>query len=389
MTSSGQTVNQTVALGLPVVYACIRVLANTIGPLPVHLWRESDDGSTRERVTDHPVSALLMEPNSAAGFGMNTLLKTSQTHYNLGGEDFMQIERDEFGFPVRLWPLDSVTQTLVDMTSGGRRGIVGYRTTIQGQSRDLPPGDVIHPRNLSLDCITPISPIRAAAEAIGVGLAIDDFVGAFYKNYCMTGGYFTLPGHMSDKAVKNFSDSINEQTKRKDGTREHFKATVLEDGAKYTPVTVTPQAAELNSSRSRIKEDIAGVYGIPPILLQIIEGSTVWGTGIETLLIAFTQTAVVPIVSQYEDEMTRKLLTVEERLSGLRIRFDLSALMRGDMKALAESNNIKILNKSKTVNEARRDDGLNPVPWGDKPPENPAPSTPPPPDKKGPTDGKD
>lgn len=381
-TSSGQLVTQQIALGLPVVYACIRVLANTIGPLPIHLVKESDDGRTRERVTDHPVAALLVEPNSAGGFGMNTLMKTSQTHYQLGGEDFMQIERDEFGFPVRLWPLDSSTQTLVDQSFGGRRGIVGYRTTIQGQSRDLPPGDVIHSRNLSLDGITPISPIRAAAEAIGVGLAIDDFVGAFYENYCMTGGYFTHPGKLSDKAQKNFLDSVDDQGRDKVGTRQHFKPVVLEEGVKYQPVTVTPQAAEMKSSRNSVKEDVAGVYGVPLILLQIVEGSTVWGTGIETLLIAFTQTCIVPIVTQYEDEMTRKLLTVEERLEGYRVRFDLSALLRGDSKSLAEANNMKITNGSKTINEARQDDGLNPVPWGDKPPEKPSPAAAAPPKQK-------
>ncbi len=373
-TSSGTFVNETVALGHTAVYGCIRVLCNTVGPLPVMLVRESEDGATSVRVTDHPVSALLKEPNTPGGFGMNTLMKTSQLHYNLGGEDFMQIERDEHGFPIRLWPLDPSTQALVDPHVRANRGIVGYRTTIQGVQVDLPPGDVLHPRNLSLDGITVISPVRAAAEAIGVGIAIEEFVGQFYRNYCMTGGYFTTPGRMSEPAQKNFLESVDKQTKGGDGGRQHFKSVLLEEGVKYTPITVTPQAAELGASKTSINEAVARVYGVPLVLLMVADGSTVWGTGIESLLISFTKTSIVPIVTQYEEQMTLKLLTVEERLSGLRIKFDISALQRGDAKSVAESNNVKIQNGSKTINEARKDDGLNPVPWGNEPPAKPEPA---------------
>lgn len=373
---SGQIVTQRTALGLPAVFACVRVLADTVGPLPVKLVKEAEDGSSFEIVTDHPVSDLLREPNTRAGYGMPSLLKTSQTKFQLWGDDYMQIERSGSGEAIRLWPLDPETTPLVADNESplAGRGIVGYRTAINGTQVDLKPADVIHVRDMSIDGIVGMSKVRLASQTIGAGLAMEQYIAHFFKNDATSGGYFTHPGKLSGKAKENIVESLEKQTlDLRTMRKEHFKPKVLEEGMKWIQTTISPEQAQLNDGREQIVSEIARVYGVPLMLVQSRTGSTVWGTGIEQLMIGFAQLTILPIVVLYEDEMTRKLLTVDERKEGLRIKFDLGALLRGDQKSLAEANDIKIKNKSLTINEARKMDGRNPVPWGDEPPEDPKP----------------
>jgi len=373
--TSGQVVTQRTALGLPAVFACVRVLADTVGPLPVRLTKESEDGSSFEIVTDHPVADLLREPNTQAGYGMPSLLKTSQTKFQLWGDDYMQIERSASGEAIRLWPLDPETVPLVaDITTPNKRGITGYRTSINGVQKDLKPEDVIHVRDMSIDGIIGMSKVRLAAQTIGAGLAMEEYISHFFKNDLMSGGYFVHPGRMDQKSKGNFIEALEKQTlDMKTARKQHFKPKVLEDGIKWIQTTISPEQAQLNDGREQIVSEVARVYGVPLMLVQSRTGSTVWGTGIEQLMIGFAQLTILPIVVQYEDEMSRKLLTSQERKDGLRIKFDLGALLRGDQKSLAEANDIKIKNKSLTINEARKMDGRNPVPWGDKPVEEPKP----------------
>lgn len=367
-TSSGQVVTQRTALGLPAVFACVRVISDTVGPLPVRLVRESDDGTSSEVVTDHPVADLLREPNTPAGYGMPSLLKTSQTKFQLWGDDYIQIERSRSGTPVKLWALDPETTPLVpDTTNRSERGIVGYRTTINGDQVDLKPADVIHIRDMSIDGIIGMSKVRLASQTIGAGLAMEEYLSHFFKNDLMSGGYFVHPGRMDQKSKGNFVDAVEKQTLDKTTNRkQHFKPKILEDGIKWIQTTISPEQAQLSDGREQIVSEIARIYGVPLMLVQSRTGSTVWGTGIEQLMIGFAQLTILPIVVLYEDEMSRKLLTIEERKAGLRIRFDLGNLLRGDQKTLAESNDLKIRNGTMTPNEARKMDGRNPLPGGDK-----------------------
>lgn len=365
-TTSGQLVNPQLALGLPAVLSCVRVLADTIAPLPVRLVKDSEDGSRTDivRPSEHPVAMLLAEPNTSGGFGMPSLLKDSQTKFHLTGNDYVQIERGESGQPIRLWPLDPTTLPLITSDIGlqAPRGTLGYRAYINRTPVDLKPADVLHFRDISLDSIIGMSKVRMASNAIGAGLAMEEYIANFFKNDATSGGYFTHPGKLSDKAKTGIVDSLVKQTEdRRTNRKEHFQPKVLEEGMKWIQTTIAPANAELNESRERALADCARIWGVPLVLVQSTSGSTVWGTGIEQLLIGFAQITILPIVVQYQDEMTRKLLTIEERDAGYRIQFDLTKLMRGDAKSVADANNIKVLNGTKSRNEARRDDGLNPV----------------------------
>lgn len=371
---SAPVITERSALQLPPVFAAVTFIADMVGQLPPMVMKQDGESHTEDR--EHPVAMLLRSPNETGGIGRVTLMTTSQTHYNIAGNAYQQIERDAAGTPIRIWPLPETTTPLLPEKGG--RGIIGYRTQINGVAVDLPPGDVIHPMGLSLDGYVGESPVRLCAIALQSSAQMEKYGLDFFLNESKSGGFLMHPGKLTDDAKRRVRKSLKDQAKADPGeadgglttnvgTRTHHDLKVLEEGMKFVDTTIAPEEAQFLGSREFVISEVARIWRIPLVLLQSIQGSTVWGTGIETLMIGFVQQTIMPIVARWEDEMTRKLLTLAERDAGYYIKFDVSGLLRGDAKSRAETNDIQIKNDSLTVNEARRMEGRNPIPGGDEP----------------------
>lgn len=352
---SGIRVNEMNALSVSSVWACVSLLANTVGVFPINLYQDNDDG-TSVLVKGHPVVDLLSEPNPA--FGKSVIFNTTELQRNLWGNGYIQVERRGKN-PVRLWALDSsCTAPYCAPTS---RGIDFYATNFGGQSQQLAPEDVIHVRRPSPDARIGLNAIWLARETLGMAIAAEQFGSEFFKNEAKSGGVLVHPGKLSPTAKKNIKTSFEEQaisaaTKEK----ESHGVKVLEEGMKFIPTTISPDESQFNMTREFLITEVARMYGVPLMLLQSIQGSTVWGTGIEQLMIGFVTLTLKPIVEQYEEELTRKLLTMEERLDGYRIRLDLNSLLRGDQTARAAYIASGIQNQWLTDDEARQMEGRNP-----------------------------
>lgn len=366
-----QVITERSALMLPPVWSANRLIANSLSKCVPGVYKRT--GDVVELQADHPVSMLFQEPNTLGGIGMPGLLKTSQTHYNIAGQAFQQIERDETGTPVRIWPLPESTQPLIPVDT--QRGIVGYRTQIGGTSVDLPPGDVIHARDISLDGWNAESPIRLCMRALQVGAQMEKFGLDFYVNDTTTGGILVHPGRLTDTAKGNIRKSWKEQA-RGDGQpsapnvatvgTDHFNIKVLEEGMKFIQTTTNPEQAQFLSGREFFNSEVARIWNVPLVLLNSAEGSSVWGTGIEKLINEFVNQTITPIVIQWADEYSRKLLTPEERAAGLFVQFDVSSLLRGDPKERAETFKIMYDSNALTPNEWRAAEGRNPIDGGDE-----------------------
>jgi len=357
------------ALQLPPVYAAVTLIADMVAKCKPSVKQRTGDEVQDEPT--HPVALLLRDPN-AQGIGMPGLMKTSQLHYNIAGQAFQQIERDASGRALQLWPLPETTQPLVPIDT--QRGIVGYRTMIGGTSVDLPPQDVIHVRGLSLDGWNAESPIKLCVRALQSGSQMEKYGLDFFLNESRSGGFLQHPGRLTEDAKSNIRKSIKSQGRGEGalpgGVAEignrHHDIKVLEEGMKWVPTTIAPEEAQFLGSREFINSEVARIWRIPLVLLQSIQGSSVWGTGIDALMNEFVNQTILPIIAWWEDELTRKLFTYEEREAGYFVHFDVSGLRRGDPKERAEMFDLRIKNDSLTVNEARRMDGLNPLPGGDE-----------------------
>lgn len=397
-TASGIRVSELTAMNVPVVWACVSILARQISQCPVALYKS--DGDQRTKVTDHPISMLLMEPNTPAGLGMPDLLKQKQTSEGLWGSAFWQIERGASGSPSALWPLESAVTTPLTGEEIDARGITGYDTLVGRKSTRLDASDVVHFRGVTLTGYTGWSPVAAAAQAIGLAQAMEKFGAEFFANEAKSGGFIMHPGKLNPAGKDAIRKSVEDQARRgrnpgNTGTdsksagtsdKEGHRVKILDEGMKFVPTTITPNEAQFTEARNHQVSEVGRLYGVPLVLLQSTDGSTVWGTGIESLMLGFVNQTIRPILVASEDELSRKLLTVQERAAGYHIGFDYSVLLRGDSVARADYNNKGIEGGWLTPNEARIRENMNPIPGLDKPTPKAAPAAPGQPPKKKPDD---
>ena len=334
---AGVDVNEHLALYLPVVFACINRIANPIASFPLNIYQL--DGTKRSIVTSHPLSERLgLRPNDF--MSSRTYRKTKTSHALRWGNGYSEIERNGKGEAVGLFPL------LPDRTAPKKiDGEVEFQTNIGGTTYALPKENVLHIMDLSHDGYVGLSQIALARQAIGLGLATEEFGSKFFANDAKSGGFLMHPGKLGPQAVGNIRGARGRaeaapenpaaRVERQGGLENAHRVKVLEEGMKFVSTTIPPEDAQFLGTREFQIAEVARMYDVPLILLQSHEGTTAWGSGIEQLMIGFVRQTIMPWVDAYEQEMNWKLFTQAERDAGLYVKFNVNALLRGDMAARA------------------------------------------------------
>lgn len=336
-TKAGVAVSEYSALYLPVVYACVNRIANPIANFPLEIrQRDGKGGSTR--VTQHPLAERIgLRPNDF--MSSRTLRKTTQGHALLWGNGYQEIERNTKGEAVGLWPL------LPDRTRPHRiDGRLEYRTTIDGTTFTIDHGDIAHVMDLSHDGYIGYSQVSIARQAMGMALALEEFGAKFFANDMKSGGFLMHPGRLSPTARQNIKtpngpkaspENPASAIEKQGGLDNAHRVKVLEEGMKFIQTTIPPEDAQFLGTREFQIAEIARMYDVPLVMLQSHEKSTSWGSGIEQLMLGFIRQTVAPWVQATEQEYDWKLFTDEEREKGLFVKFNMNALLRGDMAARA------------------------------------------------------
>lgn len=337
-TSAGTTVSEGSALYSPTVYACVNRISNPIAHFPLEIrQRDGIGGSTR--VSEHPMSDRLgLRPNDY--MSSRSLRKTTQGHALLWGNGYQEIERNGRGEAVGLWPL------LPDRTRPHRvDGSLVFRTNIDGKTFQLDHGNVAHIMDLSHDGYIGYSQVAIAREALGMAKALEEFGGKFFSNDMKSGGFLMHPGRLSPQARQNVRGPNGQQQaapenpaaplEKQGGLDNAHRVKVLEEGMKFVPTTIPPEDAQFLGTREFQIAEIARMYDVPLIMIQSHEKSTAWGTGIEQLMLGFVRQTIAPWVAATEQEYNWKLFTEDERAKGLFVKFNMNALLRGDMQARA------------------------------------------------------
>lgn len=346
-TASGVTVNEWAALSIPVVYACVNRIASPIAMFPLQIYRPGPDGDPIED-RDHYLNKILKsQPNPF--MNIRDLKKTGQVHACTWGNGYQEIQRTAGGQVAGIWPL-LPWATHPDKSGDQLR----YRTTIDGQQFTLPYENVIHVKDISLDGYTGLSPIQQARAAVGLAKAAETYGEKFFANDARSGGFLLHPGKLGQKAAKNIEDSFEDKA----GLDNAHRIKVLEEGMKYIPTTIPPDDAQFLGTRQFQISEIARMYNVPLFLLQHESPGTVWGTGMEQMMIAFIVHALEPWTTAWEAEYNLKLFTQAERNEGYFIKFNMNALMRGDMAARAAFYESGIAAGWLLPSEARRKEDL-------------------------------
>jgi HK97 family phage portal protein len=327
--------------------------------LPIDVYRRQ--GKKREPQVGHPVSVLLAG-SANEDMGASSMVRTLQMHTLLWGNGYAEVERTRRGDVAGLWPLlPDRTRPKVDFPNGRRQ--LSYVSTIDQRRVTLPPARVVHLMGYSFDGICGMSPIYVARNAIGMGLAMEQFGSKFFANDAKSGGVLMHPGKLNEKARTNIADSFHGQG----GAENSHRVKVLEEGMKFVPTTVSPEDSQFLGSREFQLAEASRIWRVSLVLLASLTGSTVWGTGIEQLMIGFVTWTLGPWIDRWEEELGRKLLTEEERAAGFYIKFNVNALLRGDMAARAGFYKAGIVDGWLTRNEVRGLEDRNDLPGLDEP----------------------
>ena len=341
------------AMKLTAVFGCVSLLAGTIGTMPVRVIRRGENGGSEE-FANHDANWLVRhEPHEM--YASEVFFEGAGVLAFLDGNGYAEIQRNRRGQAVGLRPL---FEGLVKPFE--RKGWIAYRVTENGDTYGRDQDDILHFRgSATMNGLEALSPLKCFGRSIGIGLEADEYAQRFYKQGINPPGYITYEGKVSEAVA----DEVRNYWQRKFGgiQNAHIPA-VLAEGGKFTSLMTDPETAQLFESRSFQVLDVARAYGIPPHLIGETEKSTSWGTGINAQTTQFYILGLRKHVKRFEAELGRKLLTREERLQGVAIKFNLDTLLRADLAARYDAHKIAVGGTQHpgwmTVNETRELEGL-------------------------------
>ena len=353
---SGVAVNEYTALTFGAVYACVTLLAQTLAMLPCILYRKEGEGKVRG--TDHYLYDIL-HTKPCATMNHFTWTENLQGAVLLNGNGMAPILRDRLGRIVEL-PVALPGDVTVTRDTNG----IFYRVTGNYSYTGLyDQSDMLHVMNFSRDGLRGLSPVTLFREAIGLGLACEEFGALFFGNGTNPGLVVSHPNQLSDTAWRHLKESIREKS---EGLGKSHLVMLLEEGMKVEKYGGMPlDDAQFLATRSFQRSEICGIYKVPPHMIGDVDKSTSWGTGIEQQQIGFVTYSLLQWLVRWENEMNDKLLTAKERQQGFFVEFLLDGLLRGDAKTRAEALNIQRRAGIINGNEWRAKENMNPIPDGE------------------------
>jgi len=354
--TSGKVVTERRGMQMTAVYACVRILSEAIAGLPLHMYRYKDDGG-KEKAFDHPLYLLLHdEPNPE--MSSFVFRETLMTHLLLWGNAYAQIIRNGKGEVVALYPLMPNKMTV----SRDETGQLYY--TYQKSQEELPkdntytvtlhPSDVLHIPGLGFDGLVGYSPIAMAKNAIGLAIATEEYGSKFFANGAAPSGVLEHPGTIKDP--QRVRESWMSQF---GGSANSNKIAVLEEGLKYTPISISPEQAQFLETRKFQINEIARIFRVPPHMVGDLEKSSF--SNIEQQSLEFVKYTLDPWVVRWEQSIQRTLLTPEEKKTYF-VKFNVEGLLRGDYQSRMSGYATARQNGWMSANDIRELENLDRIP---------------------------
>ena len=344
---AGVTVNQESALKQSAYWRAVNLLSSQLAAFPVGLFKRLPNGDT-EQVTNHPAIKLLrLRPN----LKMTPFMwrESMQANTLVHGNGYSYIERNERGVPVALKLLDP---TQMEPRDGGDSVVYEYN------NRVIDSYLMLHVPGLSFDGVKGKAILTAAAESMGVGLAMQKYSANFFKNGAKQTGVLSHPMALSDKARMGLRSSFDKNMKGDEGG-----TMVLDEGMKYTPTGIPPDQAQLLQTKQFSVQEMARWFGVPPYLL--FEESRSTFTNIENQGLEFVRYTLTQWVVRWESELKAKLLTLDEQENHF-FKMNMDSIIRGNLKDRMEAYRAGLDLGIYSVNEVRQLEELNQIPGGEK-----------------------
>ena len=355
---SGERVDEKSAMQIATVYACVRLLAETVAGLPLHLYRFTDmKEKSKERAKDHPLYKLLYrQPNpEMTSFSFREVM---MTHLLLWGNCYAQIIRDGKNGILSLYPL-LPENVEVDRDDKGEIYYIyhAYTDETPGENnRDifLRRDEMFHIPGLGFNGLVGFSPIAMMKNALGTTLAVEKYGSSFFRNGAQPSGVLEHPGVLKqpDKIRQNWSDVYG-------GANNAHKVAVLEEGMSYKPISLPPEDSQFLSTRQFGVNEICRIFRVPPHMVQDLEHATF--SNIEHESINFVVHTLTPWLVRFEQAIVKDLLLLDEQDTYFP-KFNVDGLLRGDYQSRMQGCATGISNGFLSPNDVHRLENMDLIP---------------------------
>ena len=355
---SGERVDEKSAMQIATVYACVRLLAETVAGLPLHLYRFTDsDEKGKERARDHPLYKILYrQPNpEMTSFSFREVM---MTHLLLWGNCYAQIIRDGKNGILGLYPL-LPENVEVDRDEKGQIYYIYHAYT------DEKPGEnnkdvyfrrdeIFHVPGLGFNGLVGFSPIAMMKNALGTTLAVEKYGSSFFRNGAQPSGVLEHPGVLKnpEKIRENWSDVYG-------GANNAHKVAVLEEGMSYKAISLPPEDSQFLSTRQFGVNEICRIFRVPPHMVQDLEHATF--SNIEHQSIDFVVHTLTPWLVRFEQAIVKDLLLPDEQ-DELFPKFNVDGLLRGDYQSRMQGYATGISNGFLSPNDVHRLENMDLIP---------------------------
>lgn len=354
--SAGKNVNERSAMQMTAVYACVRILSEAVAGLPLHLYKYNDKGGKEKAIDNNLYQLLHDEPNKE--MSSFVFRETLMTHLLLWGNAYAQIIRNGKGEIIALYPL-MPNKMRVDRDDKGELYYIYTRSTEEANASEnstvvLTPRDVLHIPGLGFDGLVGYSPIAMAKNAIGLAIATEEYGAKFFANGAAPSGVLEHPGTIKDPARlrENWNSTFG-------GSSNSGKVAVLEEGMKYTPISISPEQAQFLETRKFQINEIARIFRVPPHMVGDLEKSSF--SNIEQQSLEFVKYTLDPWIIRWEQSLARSLLTKEEKKKYF-FKFNLEGLLRGDYASRMTGYATARQNGWMSANDIRELENLDRIP---------------------------
>lgn len=354
-TSSGVNITATTAMQIAAVYSCVLVLSQSVGQLPLHLYRR--EGRDRVRVDGDPLSPLVsFRPNAwMTGYDWKQL---AMVHLLLRGNSFWLKTRGTNGQLREILPIhpDRIKGVVQDELYRLWYKVARSKTEVD----TIPQADILHFKGLSFDGIAGLNPIEYAREMMGLSAAAEKHGAKMFSQGARLAGLLSHPGKLSQEAADRLEASWAEKYAGIEGA---YKTAVLEEGMEFTSMSMTADDSQFLETRQYQRSEIAGFFRVPAHFVNDLEHATF--TNVEHLDLAFVKHSLAPWLVAIEQTLQRDLMSPEQQADHY-FKFVLDAILRGDTITRSQAFQRAIMGGWMSPNEVRELEDRNPYEGGDE-----------------------
>lgn len=349
-TAAGANVTPSGALAMSAVYRCVGLVAGIGGELPMRTFKRGTFEIVPSRLLESPHPFLTSYD----------LWRLEFTHRALWGNSYLQKVRDGAGAVRELWPIrpDRVKPGRADPSDLNPSGMVYEITKDDGTKVGLTGREIMHTMHLGFDGVMGLSPVGLAKQAIGMGLAAEEYAAKLFGSGNLLSGFIKTDAQLK----KDQAERLQQQWRdRMLGRHNQHDIAILDAGAEFQQLTMPNDDAQFLEMRHFEVTEIGRWFGVPPFLLYETEKSTSWGTGLEQQATGFTMFDLGPQwLTPLEQRVTKELTP-----ANVEVRYQRHKLLRGDSAARAAYYTVMREWGGFSADEVRAEEDMPPVDGGD------------------------